>query len=53
MLKHADTAVAAQHASLVAAAQNVFNIALNVVALLLLRRITANQVGQVRLAEVF
>jgi hypothetical protein len=53
MLKSIHTLDMALDASLVAAAQNVFGIAVAVVALLLVRRITENQLMQSRLVEVF
>jgi hypothetical protein len=43
----------AQGGSMVASAQNVINVAVNIVALLLIRRIAANQVTQANLIEVF
>lgn len=53
MVKNAHGVEMAQHASLVAASQNVLQIALNIVALLLLRRITAQQLMQANLVDVF
>ena len=53
MLSGAKDVEAAKAASLVAAGQNMIQIALCAVAILLLRRITANQLWQARLFEVF
>lgn len=44
---------AAKAGSLVASAQSLFYLALNIVAFLLIRRITANQLWQARIAQVF
>jgi len=53
MLKSAHTIPLAQNASLVASAQNILQIAANIVALLLLRRITQTQASQAHLVDVF
>lgn len=53
LLKGAHGIGMAQSASLTAAAQDIFQIALNVVAILLVRRITANQLAQAHVIDVF
>jgi len=53
MLSHPQSVAEAEHGSLVASAQNVAQIALNIVALLLVKRITANQLWQSKIANVF
>jgi hypothetical protein len=53
MLKAAHGIGMAQSASLMAAGQDIFQIALNVVAIMLLRRITANQLAQANVVDVF